>query len=88
MKERGLAPVKVEARPSRQPTMALRQVVSAMAAAQQNAQRRAAARANTHHLGDQAIKSTPKQRPTNSNGGAFPLPDRSSRKPSTTLAKY
>src|SRR5215469_3971681 len=60
MKERGVAPVKVEARPSRQPTEALRQVVSAMAEAQQKAQRRAVARANTHHQGDQAMKSTPK----------------------------
>ena len=50
MKKRGVAPVKVEARPSRQPTEALRQMVSATAEAQQNAQRR----------GDQAIKSTPK----------------------------
>jgi rare lipoprotein A len=60
MKERGVAPVKVEARPSRQPTEALRQVVSAMAEARQNAQRRAVARADTHHQDDQAIKSTPK----------------------------
>jgi rare lipoprotein A len=67
MKERGLAPVKVEALPSRQPTMALRQVVSAMAEAQQNAKRRVVARANTHHQGDQVISSTPKQRPA----GAF-----------------
>ena len=59
MKKRGVAPVKVEARPSRQPTEALRQVVGAMAAVQQNAQRRAVARADTHHQG-QAIKSTPK----------------------------
>ena len=69
--ERGIAPVKVEARPSRQPTEGLRHVVSAMAEAQQNAQRRVVARANTHHLGDQAIKSTPKQRPANFNAGAF-----------------
>ena len=60
MKERGIAPVKVEARPSRQPTEALRQVVSTTAEAQQNAQRRAVTRADTHHQGDQAIKSTPK----------------------------
>ena len=60
MKERGIAPVKVEARPSRQPTEALRQVVSTRAEAQQNAQRRAVTRADTHHQGDQAIKSPPK----------------------------
>jgi rare lipoprotein A len=60
MKERGVAPVKVEARPSRQPTKALRQVISATAEAQQNAQRRAVARVDTHDQGDQAIKSTPK----------------------------
>ena len=59
MKERGIAPVKVEARPSRQPTEALRQVVSTTAEAQQNAQRRAVMRADTHQ-GDQAIKSPPK----------------------------
>src|SRR5215469_7698115 len=60
MKERGVAPVTVEARPSRQPTEALRHVVSAMAAAQQNAQRRALARADTHHQGDRAIRLPPK----------------------------
>ena len=60
MKERGVAPVKVEARPSRQPTKALRQVISATAEAQQNAQRRAVARVDTHDQGDQAMKSTPK----------------------------
>src|SRR6516165_818987 len=60
MKKRGVAPVKVEARPSRQPTKALRQVISTTAEAQQNAQRRAVTRADTHHQGDQAIKSTPK----------------------------
>jgi rare lipoprotein A len=70
VKERGIAPVKVEARPSRQPTEGLRQVVSAMAEAQQNGQRRVVARANTHHLGDQAFKSTPRQRPANSNASA------------------
>ena len=60
MKKRGVAPVKVEARPSRQPTEALRQVISATAEAQQNAQRRAVTRAHTHHQDDQAMKSTPK----------------------------
>jgi rare lipoprotein A len=59
MKEQGIAPVKVEARPSSQPTEALRQVISATAEAQQSAQRRAVARADTHHQGDQAMKSTP-----------------------------
>src|SRR6516225_1598253 len=44
VKERGIAPVKVEARPSRQPTEGLRQVVSTRAEAQQNAQRRAVTR--------------------------------------------
>ena len=56
MKERGIAPVTVEARPSSQPTEALRQVVSASA----EAQRRVVTRTDTHHQGDQAIKSPPK----------------------------
>jgi rare lipoprotein A len=60
MKKRGVAPVKVEARPSRQPTKALREVISATAEAQQNAQRRAVARVGTHYQGDQAMKSPPK----------------------------
>jgi rare lipoprotein A len=60
MKERGIAPVKVEARPSTQPTEALRQVVSATAEAQQDARRRAVTRANTRHQADQAMTSTPK----------------------------
>jgi rare lipoprotein A len=59
MKEQGIAPVKVEARPSSQPTEALRQVVGATAA-QQDTHRRALARADPHHQGDQAIKSPPK----------------------------
>src|SRR6516165_7650647 len=59
MKERGIAPVTVEARPSSQPTEALRQVVSATAEAQQSAQRRAVARADTRHQADQPMTSTP-----------------------------
>jgi len=60
MKERGIAPVTVEVRPSSQPTEALRQVVGATAEAQQNAQRRAAMRADIRHQGNQAVKSPPK----------------------------
>jgi rare lipoprotein A len=58
IKEQGIAPVKVEARPSSQPTPELRQVVGAKAAAQQQkALRRASVRSKAQHQGVQAAKA-------------------------------